>query len=402
MANFQTFNLGDVLSTAEAIKGARQQSKLDELREISTRQQIDIQGQQAKHLQTQFTEQQRLANTQWLANATDQVLAITDPAQQMETLKTLGEEGKRRGILAPNADLSGVDMAKLAQLNRNAKLSLGSAPQQETIRDESGAVLQRDPTTGALKQVVAPQKQSQEPEAVRTLRAMQADPSLLDTDRARDKRTTQQPPSGYQWAADGKTLEPVRGGPADMTGPGAKKQAAPLRKEFRSLTSVKDYETVLPLIKSAEKAPDTGYGDLQLIYTAGKILDPGSVVRESELALTIASGTPLQRVLGATRFSLEKGGRLTPETRKQITEMLNERVGAYEQAYQRDFQQYSEYATDTGLDPVMIVGKSAESAYATKGTTKAPAPGAAVEYLKTNPQFKDAFRQKYGYLPDGL
>jgi hypothetical protein len=178
MAGFQTFSLGDVLSTAESIKGARRQSKLDELREISTRQQIDIQGQQAKQAQTQFTEQQRLENTRWLANATDQVLAITDPAQQMETLKTLGEEGKRRGILAPNADLSGVDMAKLAQLNRNAKLSLGSAPQQETIRDESGAVLQRDPTTGALKQVVAPQKPAPvdhfaEAEAGRNARAAQ-------------------------------------------------------------------------------------------------------------------------------------------------------------------------------------------------------------------------------------
>lgn len=123
---FETFNLANVLQTAEAIKGARRQSKLDELREISTRQQIDLQGQQARQAQTKFTEDTRLANTQWLANATDQVLAVTDPTQQTELLRTLGEEGKRRGVISPDADLSGVDMAKLKLLNQNAKLAIAT------------------------------------------------------------------------------------------------------------------------------------------------------------------------------------------------------------------------------------------------------------------------------------
>jgi hypothetical protein len=130
---------------------------------------------------------------------------------------------------------------------------------------------------------------------------------------------------------------------------------------------VRDYETSLPIIKSAKNAPDTGYGDLQLIYSVGKLLDPNSVVREGELALTITSGSPLQRIIGSTRFTTEQGGRLPPNSRRQIMEMLNERVGSYKQAYDRDFQQYSEYASEQGYDPSLIVGKHADSAY---GPTK--------------------------------
>lgn len=173
------------------------------------------------------------------------------------------------------------------------------------------------------------------------------------------------PPAGYRWTNDGG-LEPIAGGPADPEGPAARKVAAPLRKEFRSLESVKALETSLPLIKSAEKAPDTGYGDLQLIYTAGKVLDPGSVVREGELALTVAAGSPLQRIIGKTRFTTEQGGRLTPKTRQQIIEMLNERVGAYQQAYDQDREVYTQYATEAGLDPVTIVGKHPNDAYGRK------------------------------------
>lgn len=179
-----------------------------------------------------------------------------------------------------------------------------------------------------------------------------------------------EPPSGYRWK--GNDLEPIPGGPSDPAVTNTRKGVQPLRKEFRSLPSVKDYETALPLLVSARNAPDNGYGDLQLIYTAGKVLDPGSVVREGELALTVAAGSPLQRIIGQTRFSVEKGGRLTPQTRKQLLEMLNERVLAYRQGYDRDYQQYADYARESSIDPAQIVGTHAANAYQPKGGASAP------------------------------
>lgn len=141
-----------------------------------------------------------------------------------------------------------------------------------------------------------------------------------------------------------------------------------LRKEFNDLQTVKDYRTALPIIESAVNAPDTPQGDLQLVYSVGKLLDPNSVVREGELALVMEANSPIQRLIGATRLNFAGGGRLTPTTRNQIMQMLNERVGAYRQAYDQDYSQYADYARRQGVDPQEIVGNRADAAFQQRGT----------------------------------
>ncbi len=148
--------------------------------------------------------------------------------------------------------------------------------------------------------------------------------------------------------------------PPEKTSP---REGTNLRKEFDSQPSVKAYAETLPLLVSARNAPDTGAGDLQLIYTAGKVLDPGSVVREGELLLFQKAGTPLQRLVGEMRFNAAEGGRLSPDARQQILSMLNERVLAYRQGYDRDRQRFSEYATELGVNPRTVVGDHVANAY---------------------------------------
>lgn len=178
-------------------------------------------------------------------------------------------------------------------------------------------------------------------------------------------------PVGYRYGPDGRTLQYIPGGPADPTGPNAVKASQQLRKEFNQLGTVKDFKTVLPLIESAYNAPDDGFGDLELIYTAGKVLDPGSVVREGELALTIKSGSPIERLLGTVRFYVGAGGRLTPETRAQLVNMLETRREAIQQQYELDYDTYADYATQAGFDPKLLVGPPADSAFPTRTTTQA-------------------------------
>jgi hypothetical protein len=165
-------------------------------------------------------------------------------------------------------------------------------------------------------------------------------------------------PSGYQWTASGQ-LAPIPGGPADMSGPGANKFIQPIRKEYEGLDAVKNYKVSLPMLRSAKQAPDTGYGDLDLIYAVGKTLDPASVVREGELALTIAAGSPVQRVLGMTRFTTEKGGRLTPKQREQLVAMLENRMASLKQQHDYERDRFKGYAPP-GIDPETIVGKPPE------------------------------------------
>lgn len=99
-----------------------------------------------------------------------------------------------------------------------------------------------------------------------------------------------------------------------------------LRKEFNNREEVKNYNAAIPVLRAVAKAPDTAAGDLDFIYGVGKILDPGSVVREGEMALVMKSGTPLQRIIGQTRWSAEQGGRLSPAQRAQLMEALQGRV----------------------------------------------------------------------------
>jgi hypothetical protein len=147
-----------------------------------------------------------------------------------------------------------------------------------------------------------------------------------------------------------------------------------LRKEFQSLQSVKDYETSLPLLISARNAPDTPAGDLQVIYTVGKVLDPNSVVREGELQLTKDAAPWLQKAVGEARKQISGQGTLTPETRASLLDALNQRVMGYRQAYDMDYEQYASYSQQAGFSPADVVGKHSANAYKSKGAKKAPDP----------------------------
>lgn len=115
-------------------------------------------------------------------------------------------------------------------------------------------------------------------------------------------------------------------GPGGAPLPPKGENVAKLRDEFNKREEVKNYNAALPVLRAVSNAPDTAAGDLDFIYGVGKILDPGSVVREGEMALVIKSGTPLQRILGTAQWSAEQGGRLTKEQRGQLMEALNGRV----------------------------------------------------------------------------
>lgn len=310
---------------------------------------------EAAREETKFSQEQQIVNTKMLNAATAELAQNPSP----EVLGRWMPQLKKSGVVAADFDPSGIapeDIQRMAaELHASTSVALSALnPAQPKTPDVREFKVGNSIVT----------RQWDGKRWVDMEKAPRSEPS----------DSSDKPPSGYRWGNAG-ALEPIPGGPADPEGPAARKVAAPLRKEFRTLESVKAFETSLPLIKSAEKAPDTGFGDLQLIYTAGKVLDPGSVVREGELALTVASGSPLQRIIGQTRFTTEKGGRLTPKTRQQIIEMLHERVGAYEQAYNQDRETYAQYAKDAGLDAQSIVGKHPTDAYGTR-TNTAPSGGA--------------------------
>lgn len=199
---FQTLDLGRILQQGEAIKGMQRQSVTDQLQQQFLTQRIKAgeEGMAAdaatrQQQQTQLSEQQKLENSKWLVGATSQILSIQDPAQQSAIAGKLIDEGKRRGVIPADYQYDGkVDIQALQQLNQEAKMMVGEVPEQqpvqmETVEGPDGALLQRDPVTGALKEVLGRKPRDPAPEKGPTA------------------------PAGYRYKADG-SLEPIPGGPA--------------------------------------------------------------------------------------------------------------------------------------------------------------------------------------------
>nr|WP_180165439.1 lytic transglycosylase domain-containing protein [Stenotrophomonas sp. SbOxS2]NYT98289.1 lytic transglycosylase domain-containing protein [Stenotrophomonas sp. SbOxS2] len=206
-----------------------------------------------------------------------------------------------------------------------------------------------------------------------------------------------QAPSGYRYTADGGSLAPIPGGPADRKNnpaPGDLAQAEQaLRKEYSS--QIKTPQTVVNSYRQIEQAATnpSAQNDLALIFSYMRMLDPASVVREGEFATAQnAAGVPDQ-IRNAYNKAIN-GERLNPEQR---TGFVSSARGLRDQAQQQIDayrEQYSGLAKEYNYSPERIVGRDSSS------RKEGQVPPAAVDFLRKNPNMRAAFEQKYGVSAD--
>jgi len=167
-------------------------------------------------------------------------------------------------------------------------------------------------------------------------------------------------PSGYRQKGDG-SLEPIPGGPADPNTPNTRDdtrifaKADKLRDEFN--TQSKDFITVNDAYNQvrAVAANPSAAGDLSMIFSFMKMLDPNSVVREQEFAnAQNAAGVP-DRI--ANQYNkLLSGERLNPAQRadfiKQAENLYKTRKGRQDSIAKR----YTEIAKRNKVNPDDVVG----------------------------------------------
>lgn len=133
-----------------------------------------------------------------------------------------------------------------------------------------------------------------------------------------------------------------------------------LRKEFNDLTS--DYRKVgdsfSRIMKSAENP--SAAGDLSLIFNYMKMLDPGSVVRESEFANAEnarawfdRSGAPTSLRLGYEKAV--NGTKLLDEQRNDFIDMSRKLLEAQRVGFENNANAYTDIAKSSGYDPARIV-----------------------------------------------
>lgn len=127
-----------------------------------------------------------------------------------------------------------------------------------------------------------------------------------------------------------------------------------LRVEITTLS--KDYRTVRDAAGSLEAIGknDSAAGDIALIFSYMKILDPNSVVRETEFATAQnATGVP-DRIRNIWNRVVD-GQRLNPQQRQDFLNQARAIAGKQLGQYQRTIDQYSEVAKRLGVDPRNVV-----------------------------------------------
>jgi hypothetical protein len=133
-------------------------------------------------------------------------------------------------------------------------------------------------------------------------------------------------------------------------------QVQGLRQEFNNLPEVKAYSDAVTSLGGALKAPDTPQGDLSIVYSYAKAMDPGSVVREGEMSMANSTASQTQQLQQYIN-SIQSGKRLPPAVRTGLIETMRQRVSAMRQTYDQQRERYSDAAKANGFDAEQIVGK---------------------------------------------
>jgi hypothetical protein len=126
----------------------------------------------------------------------------------------------------------------------------------------------------------------------------------------------------------------------------------PVYKAFSEMKSA--YGQITDSIKQASPA-----GDLAAATKFMKLLDPGSVVRESELAMAMAASGALDR---ATNYAQNviKGTKLTPTQRADFQLLADKLYGTAASTYNEKRGEYIQQGEEYGLNATRAVGAPAK------------------------------------------
>jgi len=176
--------------------------------------------------------------------------------------------------------------------------------------------------------------------------------------------------------------------PVDMTG-GQKgfENEMSLGKSFRSEPIYKDFNDMKSAFSQVVSSfkQGTPIGDVAGATKIMKLLDPGSVVRESELAIAMQAGGRLDRL--QNYFNMwASGEKLTPTQRDDFQALANELYAAAGQAYNQKRAEYENFGRSYGF-------KNLDTALGGQATlpsvVRKPPAGAAPPAAATPPSIQD-------------
>lgn len=171
--------------------------------------------------------------------------------------------------------------------------------------------------------------------------------------------------------------------PKGSTARGAFITQQALRKEFVSHPLVKELFEVDGKYRNMEQAIAEARGNPQsmiavdqaLITMYNKMLDPMSVVRESEYARSQADIALLNRIRGKLDKIVTGGAGLTAAERKALVDMARRFYSVSRSRYDETSEFFQQNAIDAGVDPARVIQPIAPHEAAASQNGRAPAAG---------------------------
>ena len=164
-------------------------------------------------------------------------------------------------------------------------------------------------------------------------------------------RRPKEAPSAYEQGKDARSEE--RNDRKDRFG-----DTQDLRKQYEGAQTVKSYRVAIPQYAQGLKTAPNPQGDLALTYAFAKVMDPDSVVRESEQGAIVESQPWFQSRVEQIKkqFGMDGSGQFTPETRAALRREMHTKISALNRAYIEQRGRYKADALEFGLNPDRIVG----------------------------------------------
>jgi hypothetical protein len=128
--------------------------------------------------------------------------------------------------------------------------------------------------------------------------------------------------------------------------------AEPVYKAYGEMQSA--YGQITDSLKAESPA-----GDLAAATKFMKLLDPGSVVRESELGMAMAASGALDRARNYAELRIS-GKKLTPDQRKDFQQLSDQLFGTATTAYNTKRNEFVEMGSAYGLNADRALGAPAK------------------------------------------
>ena len=358
-------SLGQALGQGlEAGAAGYQQAQQGALAQLMTKQKLD----EAKRAQqAQLAYQNLLTGQPTVGAEITPEQAIAAPGMALGPTQ---ERAAMIGQPAPSVAPSG-----MSNLTREQRVMLSALPAEKGIPEmlkltqptEKARLLSELGMKPTLENLRLLEKPEADPEKIRILKALGMDVNLTNL-RQLDK--PESAPNEVQLlnaAGVPVTFENIvklkRSGATNVnvdTGQKGFENKMSAKKTFMSEPIYKDFTDMKSAYGQVISALDQGspIGDVAGATKVMKLLDPGSVVRESELGIAMAASGRMDR-LKYYFDNWASGNKLTPTQRSDFKQLSNELYAAAGQAYNQKRGEYLDFGASTGVELDKALGAPA-------------------------------------------